>query len=48
MPTFIKRPNAAYFLEHIDNEIANCNYTFNNDYLMIYINNIKLAEIKII
>jgi deoxycytidylate deaminase len=48
MPTFIKRPNAAYFLEHIDNELHNCNYTFNNNYLIIYINKKILARLNII
>jgi deoxycytidylate deaminase len=48
MPSLIRRTNAIYFLEHINNELHNCNYTLNNNYLIIYINDIKLAEIKII
>ena len=48
MPTFIRKTNATYFLEHIDNELENCNYHFNNNKLMIFIDNLLLAEIKII
>ncbi len=48
MPTLIRRTNATYFLEHINNELDNCYYELNNDKLIIYINRDKLAEIKII
>jgi len=48
MPHFIKRTNATYFLEHINNEFNDCHYILNKDRLSIFINNKKLAEIKII
>ncbi len=48
MPTFIKRPNATYFLEHINNELIDCHYVLNKDFLVIFINKQKLAKINII
>ena len=48
MPQVIKRPNATNFLKHIKHELIGCDYNLNNNKLMIYINDNKLAVINII
>ncbi len=48
MPSLIRRTNATYFLEHINNELNDCHYLLNKDNLMIFLNNKILANIKII
>ena len=48
MPTFIKRTNATYLLEHIHNESNDYHFVLNKESLIIFINNRNLAEIKII
>ncbi len=48
MPDKIKKTNALYFLQNINHELIGCNYYLNNDKLMIYINENKLAVINII
>ena len=48
MPQTIKLPNAELFLKHIEHEIIGCTYKLLNDKLIIYINNIIIANIIII
>ena len=48
MPNILRKINADHFVRYIYREVEGCNYKFQKNKLIIFINNITLGEFSIV